>query len=335
MEVESSMSHPKASRGWEPGKCIPQSDKPPRYTISSTRVGEHTQFMREHALIGKFLGLWPSERDLMRWIKDWWNPKGDYEVQLNSKGFFMIILYSLEDKDRIFDNGPYFYNSVGLFLRFWTDRFSPEKEDFTMALVWIRLYSLPQEFWLEEILMGIGNTVGRYVKSYEATKQRKYTSYARICVYMDISKALPGSVTLEYQDEDWNQTMDYEHIPFHCRKCHEHGHLFCDCPLNVQNPKAGEGKKKEGYTTVTGRKRHPPEKKTQESTQNIPTKNSFDILNQLPEEEEVGNPHKKDNQDKEKGKSKHQTEPSKENNQETSPTTQQNVDKPEEGGGTL
>jgi hypothetical protein len=159
MDVEPSTSHPKASRGWEPGKCIPQSDKPPRYLISSTRVGEHTQFMREHALIDKFLGLWPSERDLLRWIKDWWNPKGDYEVQLSSKGFFTIILYNLEDKDIIFDNGPYFYNSVGLFLRFWMDCFSPEKEDFTMAPVWIRLYSLPQEFWLEEILMGIGNMV--------------------------------------------------------------------------------------------------------------------------------------------------------------------------------
>jgi hypothetical protein len=108
--------------------------------------------------------------------------------------------------------------------------------------------------------MGIGNTVGRYVKSSEATKQRKYTSYARICVYMDILKALPGSVTLEYQDEDWNQTMDYEHIPFRCRKCHEHGHLFRDCPLNAQNSKAGEGKKKDGYTTVTGRKKQPPKK---------------------------------------------------------------------------
>jgi hypothetical protein len=133
MDVEPSTSHPKASHGWEPGKCIPQSEKPPRYLISSTRVGEHTQFMREHTLIDKFLGLWPSERDLTRWIKDWWNPKGDYEVQLSSKGFFTIILYNLEDKDKIFDNGSYFYNSAGLFLRFWTDRFSPEKEDFTMA----------------------------------------------------------------------------------------------------------------------------------------------------------------------------------------------------------
>jgi hypothetical protein len=226
METEAGTSQPKPPRSWEPGKCIPQMEKPPRYLISSTRVGEHTQFMREHALIGKFLGLWPAERDLNKWIKHWWNPKGDYEIQLSSKGFFTIILYNLEDKDRIFENGSYFFNSAGLFLRFWTERFSPDKEDFTMAPVWIRLYSLPQEFWLEEILMGIGNTLGHYVKASEATRQRKYTSYARICVYMNISKALPGAVTLEYQDEDWLQTLDYEHIPFRCRRCHEHGHLY-------------------------------------------------------------------------------------------------------------
>jgi hypothetical protein len=94
METEASTSHPKAPRGWELGKCIPQMEKSPRYIISSTRVGEHTQFMQEHALIDKFLGLWPSERDLNKWIKHWWNPKGDYEVQLSSKGFFTIILYN-------------------------------------------------------------------------------------------------------------------------------------------------------------------------------------------------------------------------------------------------
>jgi hypothetical protein len=47
------------------------------------------------------------------------------------------------------------------------------------------------------------------------TKQRRYTSYARICVYLNISKPLPGSIDLEYQDEEWSQTIDYEHIPFH------------------------------------------------------------------------------------------------------------------------
>jgi len=27
--------------------------------------------------------------------------------------------------------------------------------------------------------------------------------------------------------------MDYEHIPFRCRRCHEYGHLFKQFPLNV------------------------------------------------------------------------------------------------------
>jgi hypothetical protein len=224
--------------------------------------------MREHALIGKFLGLWPAERDLHKWIKYWWHPKGDYELQLSSKGFFTIILYNLEDKDRIFENGPYFFNSAGLFLRFWTERFSPDKEDFTMAPVWIRLYSLPQEFWLEEILMGIGNTLGHYVKASEATRQRKYTSYARICVYMNISKALPGSVTLEYQDEDWQQTLDYEHIPFRCRRCHEHGHLYRDCPVIKQAAKPNETMQKDGFTTVASRRRNPPKKQAANVKQN-------------------------------------------------------------------
>ena len=126
--------------------------------------------MRDHALIEKFLGLCPSENDLTHWIKAWWNPKGDYELQLSSKGFFTVIFYKLEDKDTIFEGGPYFYNSTGLYLRLWTYCFYLEKENFAYAPVWIHLYSLPQELWLEEILLVIGNTLGKYVKSSEAIK---------------------------------------------------------------------------------------------------------------------------------------------------------------------
>jgi hypothetical protein len=157
--------HPKSAWVCIPRKCIPQDPIALRYVIKTTRIEEHMQFMRDHALIGKFLGLWPSENDLSRWIMAWWNPKGDYEIHLNSKGFFTVIFYNLEDKDQIFEGGPYFYKSVGLYLRFWTNHFCLEKENFTYAPVWIHLYSLPQEFWLEEILLGIGNTLRKYVKS--------------------------------------------------------------------------------------------------------------------------------------------------------------------------
>jgi hypothetical protein len=74
--------------------------------------------------------------------------------------------------------------------------------------------------------------------------------------------------------------------------------------LNDKNSKSREGKQKEGYTRVIGRKRHPPRKQNQENTEKIPTRNSFDILNRLPKEEDIENPHKNGNQDMDKGKSK-------------------------------
>lgn len=47
---------------------------------------------------------------------------------------------------------------------------------------------------------------------------------------MDLSGAFPDEVILEVFDEEWVQIVDYDHIPFRCRKCHEHGHLFRDFP---------------------------------------------------------------------------------------------------------
>jgi hypothetical protein len=275
----------KASAPWTPGKCIPQAPQAPKYVVSSPRIEEQKQYMRDNALVGKFLGLWPSERDLIKWIQYWWKPRGHYDLQLGSKGFFTIIFHNLEDRNRIFDGGPYFYNSAGLFLRFWTEKFSPEKEDFAHAPVWIRLYSLPQEFWLEEVLAGIGNTIGIYVKSSEATKQWRYTSYARICVYLNIAKPLPGSITLEYHDEDWSQTIDYEHIPFRCRKCHEHGHLFRECPLNMVHKEGNPdtGKDKEGFVQTAGRRRQGNRKQATQVSKDPSTSNKFAILQDQPE----------------------------------------------------
>jgi len=109
---------------------------------------------------------------------------------------------------------------------------------------------------LEEILVGIGNTIGAYVKSSEATKQRRYMSYTHICVYLNISKPLHGSIALKYHDKDWSQTIDYEHILFRCRKCHEHRHMLKECPLNNAETKAintETTKPKDGFTQVVSK----------------------------------------------------------------------------------
>lgn len=79
------------------------------------------------------------------------------------KGFFTVVFYNLEDKNRVFEGGSYFYNSAGLYLTFWKEHFNPDKEDLSIVLVWLCLYSLPCEFWQPEMLANIGNALGVFV----------------------------------------------------------------------------------------------------------------------------------------------------------------------------
>ena len=84
----------------------------------------------------------------------------------------------------------------------------------------------------------------------------RYTSYAQICIYMDITKFLPEGINLSWDDEDWFQSLDYEQIRFGCRSFHEHGNLFRDFPENNPNNQQKEKdiKDADGFTKVAGKK---------------------------------------------------------------------------------
>lgn len=128
-----------------------------------------------------------------------------------------MVFYNIEDKNRIFEGGRYFYNSTGLYLKFWKEIFSPDREYLLIAPVWLKLCSLPCEFWRPKILADIDNALGVFVKVEEQTKRMGFVSFARIYVYLDILKDLASSIKLTWQDEEWEQEIDYEHIPFRYR----------------------------------------------------------------------------------------------------------------------
>lgn len=213
------------------GVCKPKKKEALRVVFSDPDIQAYRDHMMEHAIICKYMGLWPTERALCQWIKQHWRPKGDVKLHLGAKGFFTVVFSNLEDKDRVLDGGRYFLSSAGLYMRPWKVNFVPEKETFTQVPVWIRLFSLPIDYWGLATLKRIGDRLDTFIKAAEATMQRKYTSCARICVEMDVSGALHEGLWLEFRDEDYFQAIDYEQIPFRCRKCHEHGHLVRECPL--------------------------------------------------------------------------------------------------------
>ena len=124
----------------------------------------------------------------------------------------------------------------------------------TPVQIW--LYSLPQEYWDAKILEELSKCLGSFIKILKQTKSQRYTTFARICIYMDLSKALPEAIRLLWDDDEWIQNLDYEQVPFRCRRCHEYGHLFRECPLN--HPKSLVNKvlnpSDPGFSKVSSRK---------------------------------------------------------------------------------
>jgi len=106
----------------------------------------------DHAVIGKFLGLCPSEKTLSGGSTSGGNQKGMWNWSWAWRASLQPFFSDIEDRNRVFGNGPYIFNSAGLYLRFWMEKFNPDTEDFARPPLWIRLYSLPQEYWDEEIL---------------------------------------------------------------------------------------------------------------------------------------------------------------------------------------
>ena len=109
---------------------------------------------------------------------------------------------------------------------------------------------------------------------------------------MNISEPLPEMIELEYEGKVWLQLLDYEYIPFRCRRCHEYGHLYKSCPLNEvqQQPHQASGKEEQnrqtedGFITVNSRRRTPRTKNngpglaTKQTLQKTATGNRYEAL---------------------------------------------------------
>jgi hypothetical protein len=212
-----------------PEICLPP-EQPMKVAIS----------LSERGLVGQFMGLWPSTRTTDNWIQRNWRPLTKNSVTCYSvgKGFYIFEFISQEDRDLIFRNGPYFMGAQGLYLNRWTPNFDPALEIPKDVPVWVRLPNLPIHCWNSTSLQAIGNGLGHYID--KADPKDQY-SCARICVEVDLEVGLPEAVNLKVGDWQHLQKLDYEQLPFKCRKCHDYGHFQRNCPKAAQEKEKEEG----------------------------------------------------------------------------------------------
>jgi len=218
---------------------IPEIELPPEGPIPVALS------LAECALVGQFTGLWPSSKTTKSWVARNWVPliKSRVTSYFLGKGFFLFEFSEKDDKDMIFHNGPYFMGLQGLYLNKWMPDFDPAVDVPIAIPVWVRLPNLLVHCWNWESLKHIGNTLGKFID--RANNKDQY-DYARICIEVDLEVGLPEAIKIKVGNWTHLQKLDYEQLPFKCRKCHVYGHFSRGYPKNSE----GEKGKEEGWTQV-------------------------------------------------------------------------------------
>jgi hypothetical protein len=275
-------------------KFIKKLEEIPEIVLPEENPMKIVVALAQKGLVGQFMGLWPSTKTTDDWIQRNWRPNLEHGVTCYpvGRGFFVFEFISEEDRDLIFRNGPYFMGTQGLYLNKWTPDFDPLVDTPKEVSVWVRLPNLPMHCWDFESLQRIGNGVGRFID--RADNKGQYTC-ARICVEVDLEAGLPEAVKLTVGSWTHYQKLDYEHLPFKCRNCQEHGHFQRNCPKTQVSGKEDA----EGWQKV----------KRGKNSHNAKNK---DKMNQEPPKE--GNP-RKNVQEIPKGKQTPTKEPEGEENQ--------------------
>lgn len=234
----------------EAAKFVKCMDDIPEISLPPEKPIQVALSLAERALVGQFTGLWPSPKSTESWNQA---PliKNRVTSYFLGKGFFLFEFAEKEDKELIFRNGPYFMGPQGLYLNKWMPDFDPAVDVPLAVPTWVRLSNLPMHCWNQESLKHIGNTLGKFI---DCANSKDQFDCARICVEVDLEVGLPEAINIRVGSWTHLQKLDYEQLPFKCRKCHVSVHFARGCPKNSEAEKG----KEEGWTQVKRTKNKAP-----------------------------------------------------------------------------
>ncbi|CAI0445084.1 unnamed protein product [Linum tenue] len=156
-------------------------------------------------------------------------PKVPVAIAAMGQGFYSARFSTEHDYERALTGGPWMIEDHYVLTRVWRRGFEPSEEELTSTLVWARLPKLPMDYYDEELLANIGNSLGRYIRMDEATRQATRGHFARICVEVNLTKPL----ICKYRLERRTRRVEYEGLHKVCFSCGRYGHEEEACPKKV------------------------------------------------------------------------------------------------------
>lgn len=110
--------------------------------------------------------------------------------------FFVVRFRSSDDYRYVLENGPCIILGHYLTVFKWRPFFDPLAADIPSTMIWIRFPNVPIECLNQNILLALGNSVGKAIRVDTTSKEAIRGRYARVCVELQLDKPLTPILTL-------------------------------------------------------------------------------------------------------------------------------------------
>lgn len=127
--------------------------------------------------------------------------------------------------------GPWRVFENYLLLQAWSPEFDPTRDDIVTTPVWVRISSLPVNYYHRSILMGIAKGLGRPLRVDLTTARFERARFARVCVEVNLKKSLKGTIMINGD----RYFVAYEGLTKICSGCGVYGHMVHQCPRGFQD----------------------------------------------------------------------------------------------------
>lgn len=182
-------------------------------------------------LIGKIWGdPVPLPAIIYKTKKDWHFIKGQVDYIDVGDDWVMVRFANAEDRMLVFDQRPWHVNGLNFVVKKWTLFFDSYTTTITRIDQWVRVPRLPWEFWDQDSLHELLKPVGTIVRIDQNTLLRLKGKFVPVCLNIDITQPLLGSLTIARDGLSMRAPLIYEGLHEICPLCGGGSHQLASCP---------------------------------------------------------------------------------------------------------
>jgi len=170
--------------------------------------------------------------------KDWGFVRGQLDYLELGNGWILFRFSNLQDIALVWNGRPWHVSGLNLVLRRWEPFFDPYSATIHRIDQWVKITRLPLELWEEDSLKTLLQDVGQFIKVDDITLNRSKGKFARVCLNIDITKPLRGSLFLPIpnQPHPLEVPISYEVLHEVCALCGSNAHDLEVCPETPKGP---------------------------------------------------------------------------------------------------